>query len=626
MFIFDFVSNSSMLNFAPLKYCLIACFVLAFHARLYTQPKTDRLYLIDSLKQSLTITKDTQRLEALLLLIEKTKLGDPDVAIKYGKEAQKLLEKIQSPSTKARGYKTVGNAYYYYSDPSSALFYYLLSLRQCESLKDTSSIILLYNNIGAIYIVVGRNDLAKKTFLIALDLGKKIGLPPNKFLNNNIGNLYFDEKNYDESIKYFKQSLAAEEQQDSNAIEKSIMLNNIAESYYIKGEIDSAELYFNKVLRMRNLDYYFIASAYSGLGKIATSKNNFSLAQTLLFKAEKMASTYKYIKVEVEVLKNLSALYAKQHQFEKALNYYMQYQTLSDSAYAIDMRKQVDELQVKYETQKKTEQINVLNKDKQLALAESENRGATRNLFMAAFIFTLVVSFALYRNNHLKKKLNTILSKTNARISEDNSKLLHDNIIAKYEVLKSKTDPHFLFNSLNTLSAIVIKDTAAVEYIKRFSDLYRMILETESKTLVSLQDEMQVVDHYLYLQKMRFREKLIIHTDIPAIYLGKGIPSFSIQMVVENAIKHNIVSRLRNLTINLYIEDDFVVVANNLQRKQEPVPSTFTGIKNIIDRYALLTAVPPVFTETAEQYIVKLPLLEFQSKHALTTLDILKTN
>src|SRR6187402_2498809 len=101
-----------MLNVTSLKSYLIVCFMLALSAPIYAQPKTSRSSLIDSLKQSLTITKDTQRLEALILLIEKTKQNDPEAVIKYGIETKKLLEKTQSPSTKARGYKSIGSAYF----------------------------------------------------------------------------------------------------------------------------------------------------------------------------------------------------------------------------------------------------------------------------------------------------------------------------------------------------------------------------------------------------------------------------------------------------------------------------------------------------------------------------------
>src|SRR5690606_735644 len=117
----------------------------------------------------------------------------------------------------------------------------------------------------------------------------------------------------------------------------------------------------------------------------------------------------------------------------------------------------------------------------------------------------------------------------------------------------------------------VVKDQGlAVGYIKRFSELYRRILKTGNRNFISLHEEMLVVNNYLYLQKMAFGDKLIVQIDTSSGTEPQSslyIPPFSLQMIIENAIKHNTITRSRKLNIHIYIQDELITITNNLQRK-----------------------------------------------------------
>lgn len=194
---------------------------------------------------------------------------------------------------------------------------------------------------------------------------------------------------------------------------------------------------------------------------------------------------------------------------------------------------------------------------------------------------------------------------------EKNEELKRENLQAKYEALKNQVNPHFLFNTLNTLSGMVEqKSELATDFIRKLSDIYRYVLEQNDKELVSIKDELKFVEDYVFLSKMRFGEGLIfkVHRSKD---LNVQVAPLGIQMLVENAIKHNIISDEMPLKIELEMEDGFVIVRNNLQKKKtihsgkEPL-----GLENLKKRYAYLSVVPVEVNETDGKFTVKLPTIK----------------
>jgi sensor histidine kinase YesM len=207
---------------------------------------------------------------------------------------------------------------------------------------------------------------------------------------------------------------------------------------------------------------------------------------------------------------------------------------------------------------------------------------------------------------------NTNLISTNwIKSIEKNEELKRENLLAKYEALKNQVNPHFLFNNLNTLSGMVEqKHELATAFIKKLSDIYRYVLEQNDKELVSIKDEMKFVDDYIFLSKMRFGEGLLFNSYIKD-NLNLQVVPLGIQMLVENAIKHNIISDDLPLKIEIEMEDDFVIVTNNLQMKKsinsgkEPL-----GLENLKNRYAYVSGTSVEVIESNGQFIVKLPIIK----------------
>lgn len=186
--------------------------------------------------------------------------------------------------------------------------------------------------------------------------------------------------------------------------------------------------------------------------------------------------------------------------------------------------------------------------------------------------------------------------------------LQKENAVANYESLKSQLNPHFLFNSLNALTNLVYEDPdKAAKFIKQLSEVYRYVLDTRNRERVDLQEELQFIDSYLFLQKIRFGDNL--KTNIQISRSGKIAP-LALQLLIENAIKHNVVSSEEPLTITISDDDDFIMVGNNLQKKKtigEPSPGM--GLENICKRYEFLSQRKVEIAETAETFTVKLPNL-----------------
>lgn len=195
----------------------------------------------------------------------------------------------------------------------------------------------------------------------------------------------------------------------------------------------------------------------------------------------------------------------------------------------------------------------------------------------------------------------------------ESQKFQTENIKSQFEVLKNQIDPHFLFNSLNTLASIIEENKyVAINFAEKLSQVYRYILQNKDKELIDLATELEFVNSYIFLLKIRFENKLIANFNVDEKYYQTFVPPLSLQILVENAIKHNILSSAKPLQIDIYInENTHITIKNNLQPKNIlPSLSHKIGLDNIIKRYEYLTKKSVQITKTNEIFEVNLPLIE----------------
>ncbi len=198
--------------------------------------------------------------------------------------------------------------------------------------------------------------------------------------------------------------------------------------------------------------------------------------------------------------------------------------------------------------------------------------------------------------------------------------LKQKNLRSQFEALKNQINPHFLFNNFSTLVSIIEENREmAVSFVQELSNVYRYILQIKRKALIEVRGEVDFIKSYEFLLSKRFENKFSISINIDENHINDFIPPFSLQLLIENAIKHNVISSRKPLFINVYNKDDYLYVENNVQIKKALEGSTKVGLSNIKSRYQFFTKREVEVCSDQTSFIVKIPLLkhdrDFKNEH-----------
>ncbi|TKT92972.1 histidine kinase [Dyadobacter frigoris] len=193
----------------------------------------------------------------------------------------------------------------------------------------------------------------------------------------------------------------------------------------------------------------------------------------------------------------------------------------------------------------------------------------------------------------------------------NSERLEKENIKAHFNALKNQVSPHFLFNNFSVLSTLVETDKElSIEFISRLSQAYRYILEQSDFDQIKLRTEIEFLESYMYLLKTRFEDKINLQINLSDEQIDSySIVPLTLQLLVENAVKHNQMSVPNPLVITIGIEDDFLVIRNPVQLREPTEASTGIGLHNIINRYKLLVNKPVLVENQQNQFVVKIPLI-----------------
>lgn len=198
----------------------------------------------------------------------------------------------------------------------------------------------------------------------------------------------------------------------------------------------------------------------------------------------------------------------------------------------------------------------------------------------------------------------------------ESEKMKKENAKAELKALKNHLDPHFLFNNLNVLSALIEIDTEASQaFLDKFAEVYRTMLNIENQELVSLKEELEFLDAYCYLLKIRFENNILIKINIPEALKTKSLPPLSLQMLIENAIKHNLLTQKKPLIVTITSEEKkYLTVQNNFQAKTIQMKTkSGSGLHNIQSRYAFFTKRKVEIEQTELFFTVRIPLLSLKN-------------
>ncbi|WP_159466746.1 sensor histidine kinase [Dyadobacter sp. 3J3] len=231
--------------------------------------------------------------------------------------------------------------------------------------------------------------------------------------------------------------------------------------------------------------------------------------------------------------------------------------------------------------------------------ARRQRTKSNTGLTVMAMIATIYMVSVKKSNEHLEQ------ARTRAE------RLEKENLQTRFLALKNQLSPHFLFNSLSILTSLIEKNPQqSVIYVNRLSRSYRYILEHSQDETVTLKKELNFIEAYVFLLKSRFEEKLEVIVDIPVEYQNQfKIAPLTLQLLIENAVKHNQMSAEQPLQISIVSDKAYLTISNPIHRRKQDIVSIQVGLKNVVRRYALLTKNPVAVKEENGCFTVKIPLL-----------------
>lgn len=490
----------------------------------------------------------------LALGLDYERLGNFTESMKYAIKASKIYDEGNNKKGLASCYINIGLLNYNFNRDSTAIEYFLKGLEQYLLLKDSFQIALCYDNLSSVNYRIKRYELSLDYALKSLDLKKRTNDSSGiVFCFINIANAYYAKKNYVSSLNY----LTSAEKLINGSTDKkvaSLIYLNISNSYYYLHDKANASHYLSKGLTL--------------------AKENRSVENILLGYS------------------TLAQRFEDEKDFKNAYKYFKLHSEFKDSIFDIEKNKQLSEIQTKFETSQKVNEINELTlRSKELKqenqiqdLKLSKNRYLILILVSIIFI-VIVLGYLIISQNKLK----AIQAKTEV----------------EQKLFRSQMNPHFIFNSLTAIQNYAFKHPPAevAGYISRFAKLMRLILENSRNELVNLEKEIDSLKYYLELQQMRFENKFDFNIEVdPKIDVESiSIPPMLAQPFIENAIEHGIMNKpdgkgvitirfiQKEKMIELIVEDNGIGIEASKKLKND-IGSKHTSLATTIteERLSLL--------------------------------------
>lgn len=492
-----------------------------------------------------------------------------------------------------------------------ALSLHMKSYQVFDSIGNNEGKILALINIGTVYMNFENIPKSREYLLNALSLTPKNDDNLLKTIYVNLGVACTYENDFAKAIGYYLKAIPyLQRKNDQNGL--AVNYHNIAACYNEMHDFANTEAYELKALKHYNQSgsKSTLAMISLELGKLYTTHDQSEKARQYLEIGGKAAHELDSPYYRDTYYEYTADWFKANGNYKESTAYLEKLVALRDTIHSDETLQANAMLEQQFQSSLQAKEIELLKVQKKLDAAKIEQNNIWRIVFALFTTLCIAIIFVLYRNYKLKQEANLLLNRKNDALAEQNLRLENENILVQFETLKNQVSPHFLFNSLNSLSMLISTDPQkAVAFTNAFSKIFRNALDLKDRHLVSVAEELQHVNAYLSLQKMRFGDNLSVETLIPSDRMKDYLPPFSLQMVIENAIKHNCISSDEPLTIKIGTSGSFLVVTNNLQTRQFVEDSTGTGIKNIASRYKYVTDLEPVFEVRNQEYYVQLPLI-----------------
>jgi two-component system, LytTR family, sensor kinase len=250
-----------------------------------------------------------------------------------------------------------------------------------------------------------------------------------------------------------------------------------------------------------------------------------------------------------------------------------------------------------------------------LAVLKNHNIAILR--YILIFLFTLSANTLIYIIQNVM-----LLKQKEAMIESENAQLKIKNIEATYQQLKQQIHPHFLFNSLNTLKTLIRKQPEQAEvYLKKLSDFLRASVSLDNEIVIKLEEELKICMDYLDLQKVRFGDAFQFIVTIPDEVKSGVVPVFSLQQLLENAFKHNALTKASPLLIKVTYDNDRIIVSNNINEKEIAEESTGMGLANLSERYKIISDDEVIIHTDGHVFSVSLKILSHDTSQGCDTIS-----
>lgn len=465
------------------------------------------------------------------------------------------LSYVSDPRLEARTVNYYGILDYFEGNYNKAATSLWKAIRLYQAIGDSLAIASCYVNIGTCYKSLRNNQKALGHFGKALDiyrsLNNEIGVA---VALGNIGNIYQANGKYDSALYCFKQSL--EVNLKNNLIEDAaIDLNNIGNLFLKQGESSKALPYFRRSYAMSEsigARQRMLTAGYN-IGVIEMMNHRPRVAIYTFLSQLRTAKRHNYKEHVMDLYEILSTAHENLHEYSAALSYRKTYEIWKDSLINEHHLNEVREQEIRYETEKKDNQIQLLAKEKQLQQAENERASTVKNTFVAGFILVLVAgAVAIYA---IRQRL-LVVTKDKAL---QEATLRQQMTELEMKALRAQINPHFLFNCLNSINRMIVKgeNESASMYLRKFSKLVRLILENTESNNISLENELSLIESYIQLEELRFKGR--IHYEIATDGINKQntyLPPMILQPFIENAIWHGLSHKddQQQASIKIFIE------------------------------------------------------------------------
>ena len=474
-------------------------------------------------------------------------LSNYNKSIRLHTKALKKAKQAESIDLEVISLNMLGVAYRKLDVIRTALDYHKEALDLAETIQPSTfslkhSIAISQNSMGNIYLVLRQYDMAlelfKSSLLIDQELNNKLGLAINY---HNIGYIQESRGYLDKALINYQTSLKYNNEINSD-IGRVICYNSIGKLDIKRGEYKKALPIIKNALKNAKIlnDKFYISVSYSNLGLIQLKMQNFKEAKKNLDEALRIAEKYNLKSQESETYSHLSQLEENLGNYKNAFLYYQKYVDLDKALTSVKDFQYVNDLILKYESEKKNNQIKALASENEIVKLKLIQNRRILLLSLIGAVLVIGLFFILQRQRRLKneKKIITL----------------------EQEMLRNQMNPHFIFNSLNSIKLFIINNEKenAVYYLNKFSKLIRKILIASTEKEISLQDELETMSLYMNIENMRFSNEIDyqvhVASDINTTLIK--VPSLILQPFLENALWHGLSSKTDNKRIVLEVKQD----------------------------------------------------------------------